>query len=361
MSTCAGSAQLPGACASELGDRWPARLRRRRTRHRSHFACRTGRRLTGGDDCGAAGRRGVSPIGSDVSRRSAGTDRPAQPRTGCTRRAGPRQRCLRRRYLGYGPTGAPVVLSLEESSQVRAARSGRLVRPAPSSLAYVIYTSGSTGVPKGAMVEQRGLFNHLFSQISDLQLSASDVVAQTAPQSFVIAVWQFLAPLMVGARVHICADEVARDPALLVQEIGREGVTVLQIVPSLLRAILERTSNEPAFRALSRLRWLICYGEPLAPDLCRDWFRHFPDVPVINAYGSTECSDDVATHRFTAPPSNARNRADRPSYSKHATVCAGRPFAAGANRGRGRTVRRRHRRWPRVPQRPGTDPASLHS
>ena len=89
------------------------------------------------------------------------------------------------------------------------------VRLAPSSLACVIYTSGSTGVPKGAMIEQRGMFNHLLSKISDLELSASDVVAQTSPQSFVISVWQFLAPLMVGARVHICADEEMRDPALL--------------------------------------------------------------------------------------------------------------------------------------------------
>ena len=61
------------------------------------------------------------------------------------------------------------------------------------------------------MIEQRGLFNHLLSKISDLELSASDVVAQTSPQSFVISVWQFLAPLMVGGRVHICADEEARD------------------------------------------------------------------------------------------------------------------------------------------------------
>ena len=94
------------------------------------------------------------------------------------------------------------------------------------------------------MIEQRGLLNHLLSKISDLELSASDVIAQTAPQSFDISVWQFLAALMVGARVHICADEVVRDPALLMQEIGREGVTVLQIVPALLRAILERTPNE---------------------------------------------------------------------------------------------------------------------
>ena len=52
------------------------------------------------------------------------------------------------------------------------------------------------------------------------------------------------------------------------------------------------------------MRCLISTGEPLTPDLCRDWFRHFPDVPLINAYGSAECSDDVATHRLTAPPAS---------------------------------------------------------
>ena len=67
------------------------------------------------------------------------------------------------------------------------------------------------------------MFNHLLSKIADLELSASDVVAQTSPQSFVISVWQFLAALMVGARVHICADEEARDPALLMQEISTRG------------------------------------------------------------------------------------------------------------------------------------------
>jgi amino acid adenylation domain-containing protein len=214
---------------------------------------------------------------------------------------------------GMPAQGRPRILSLEQRAQTM--RPARLVPPAPSSLAYVIYTSGSTGVPKGAMVEQRGLFNHLCSQISDLQLSASDVVAQTAPQSFVIAVWQFLAPLMVGASAHICDDEVVRDPALLAQEIGREGVTVLQIVPALLRSILERRPNEPALRMLSRLRWLMCCGEPLEPDLLRDWFRHFPNVPVINAYGSTEVSDDVATHRLWAPTKSL------------ATVPIGRPIA----------------------------------
>jgi amino acid adenylation domain-containing protein len=195
----------------------------------------------------------------------------------------------------------PKVLGLEALARTAPDKAMPCVRPAPSHLAYVIYTSGSTGVPKGAMIEQRGFLNHLHHMIAALSFSASDVVAQTAPQSFDISIWQFLAPLMVGARVHICADAVVQDPVLLLDEIGREQVTILQIVPSLLREILERTADTRGFRALGRLRLLISTGEPLTAELCREWFRHFPSVPLINAYGPAECSDDVAIHRITAP------------------------------------------------------------
>jgi len=195
-----------------------------------------------------------------------------------------------------------LVAELDEVIGLGATRPAKPLRRAPSSLAYLVYTSGSSGAPKGVMIEQRGLSNHLASLIAELKLSARDVIAQTAPQSFVISVWQFLAGPMVGARVHICSQEIMRDPILLAREIERAGITVLEIVPSLLRAILERADEAPILRAFSRLRLLISTGEPLAVDLCRAWFSHYPDVPLINAYGASECSDDVSLHRLTKAP-----------------------------------------------------------
>ncbi|MEN3287629.1 MAG: hypothetical protein V7634_1929, partial [Bradyrhizobium sp.] len=203
---------------------------------------------------------------------------------------------------GFPHRTRPRVLMIEKLGSSSTKAASPPVRSSPSDLACVIYTSGTSGTPKGAMIEQRGMCNHLLSKIADLDLSAADVVAQTSPQSFVISVWQFLAAPIVGARVHVCADETVRDPALLVDEIARESITVLQIVPSLLREVLRRVPDEPLFGALARLRALISTGESLAPDLCRDWFRHFPSVPIINAYGATETSDDVATYRIEAPP-----------------------------------------------------------
>jgi amino acid adenylation domain-containing protein len=210
---------------------------------------------------------------------------------------------LEKAVAGMPARGRPQILSLAGLTRATPPDPTPPIRPARASLAYVIYTSGSTGAPKGAMIEQRGLLNHLLSKISDLGLSASDVIAQTAPQSFDISVWQFLTALMVGGRVHICADEEVRDPAQLAQLISREWVTVLQVVPSLLRAILDRMPNASIACTMSRLRWLISIGEALAPDLCLNWLRHFPGVPLVNAYGPAECADTVATYRLAAPPS----------------------------------------------------------
>jgi len=168
---------------------------------------------------------------------------------------------------------------------------------AAGNLAYVIYTSGSTGVPKGAMVEHRGMRNHLYAKIEQLGLGAGDVVAQTAAHTFDISVWQFVAALLVGGRVQIFRDAIAHDPPRLLAEVAHHGVSIFETVPSLMLLMLGHGARENGERPrLDRLRWLIPTGEALPPDLCRRWFAAYPRVPLVNAYGPTECSDDV-THQ----------------------------------------------------------------
>jgi len=169
-------------------------------------------------------------------------------------------------------------------------------------LAYVIFTSGSTGLPKGAMLEYRGMQNHLHAKVEDLGLGPSDVVAQTASQCFDISVWQFLAALLVGGQVQVFPPRVSQDPKLLMDAVEATGVTVLETVPSMMRFLLRETAG----RSLAALRWLLPTGEALPVDLARKWLTHLLGVPLVNAYGPTECSDDV-THAFITepPPANA--------------------------------------------------------
>ena len=168
---------------------------------------------------------------------------------------------------------------------------------APQSLAYVIYTSGSTGVPKGAMVEQAGMLNNQLSKVPYLDLGERDVIAQTASQAFDISVWQLLTALLVGGRVEIVPDDVAKDPAALLRHVRETGITVLESVPSLIGAMLALPAEE-----LPSLRVLLPTGEALSPELARDWLTRYPGIPLVNAYGPAECSDDVSLERITAPP-----------------------------------------------------------
>src|SRR5262249_28810526 len=119
-------------------------------------------------------------------------------------------------------------------------------RCAPENLAYVIYTSGSTGVPKGAMIEHRGMVNHLFAKLTDLRLIQTDCLAQTASQCFDISVWQFLSALLTGGCVRIYDDEIAHDAVRLLARVSADRVSILETVPTLLQAGLEAASRDSA-------------------------------------------------------------------------------------------------------------------
>jgi amino acid adenylation domain-containing protein/non-ribosomal peptide synthase protein (TIGR01720 family) len=163
-------------------------------------------------------------------------------------------------------------------------------------LAYVIFTSGSTGVPRGVMVEQAGMLNNQLSKIPYLGLSAADVIAQTASQSFDISVWQLLTATLCGARVQIIPDAIAQDPQQLLEHARTTGVSVLECVPAMIQAVLEL----PAV-ALPALRYLLTTGEAMPPALAARWLERYPQIELINAYGPAECSDDVALYRVREP------------------------------------------------------------
>ena len=161
----------------------------------------------------------------------------------------------------------------------------------PDQAAYIIYTSGSTGEPKGVVVSHRGMLNNQLSKVPYLDLSASDVIAQTAALSFDISVWQTLAGLLCGACIEIVPDEIARDPSALLPYVRDNGVTVLQSVPALIQGMLNTVSVD-----LPALRWLLPTGEASTSELVRQWFARYPAIPLVNAYGPAECADDVSLH-----------------------------------------------------------------
>jgi amino acid adenylation domain-containing protein len=168
----------------------------------------------------------------------------------------------------------------------------------PQDYAYMIYTSGTTGQPKGVLIHQLGMINHLYAKKHDLSITANDRVAQTASCCFDISVWQFLAALLVGGQTVIFDYETVLNPEALLVELQQEKITIFETVPSLLTLFLEmlESSNN---KALTDLRWVIPTGEALSPSLVEKWFNHYPGIKMVNAYGPTEASDDITHYVIT--------------------------------------------------------------
>ncbi|QBD77252.1 amino acid adenylation domain-containing protein [Ktedonosporobacter rubrisoli] len=160
----------------------------------------------------------------------------------------------------------------------------------PQRLAYIMFTSGSTGIPKGACVEQEGMLNHMQAKVADVELRAGQRLAQNSPVGFDIVIWQCLAPFLVGATVTVAGDELAFDPGNLLRWLQKQRISVLQVVPSMMRALLQEVEHTSI--VLPDLHWIVPTGDALPTDVCTRWLNLFPQIPVLNTYGSTECSDD---------------------------------------------------------------------
>ncbi|HLP58377.1 MAG TPA: condensation domain-containing protein, partial [Candidatus Deferrimicrobium sp.] len=162
-----------------------------------------------------------------------------------------------------------------------------------SHLAYVIYTSGSTGKPKGALVEYRGMMNHLYIKIDDLQINAESIVAQTASHTFDISIWQFFAALLVGGKIIIYSHSLLLEPDMFISRLTQDLITIMEVVPSYLSVLFD--ALERFGQTTLTLKHLLVTGEELKPYLVKKWFKLFPGIRMVNAYGPTEASDDI-TH-----------------------------------------------------------------
>jgi amino acid adenylation domain-containing protein/non-ribosomal peptide synthase protein (TIGR01720 family) len=220
--------------------------------------------------------------------------------------------------------------------------------PDPHDLAYVIYTSGSTGVPKGASLEHHSFLNFMQLRALDCEMRPGAELPQTAPVSFDISVWQMFAPLTAGATVCVLPDEVTQDPAAMTGLIAQHGYEYVELVPTFIAVLLDQFQADPelAGTVRSRLRGLISTGEVLGVDLARRWNAEVPGVPLDNAYGPAECTDDVTQGPVAPGPDDMYTPIGKPLPNTRLYVLdgdfqplppgvVGEIFVGGSNVGRG--------------------------
>jgi acyl-CoA synthetase (AMP-forming)/AMP-acid ligase II len=138
-------------------------------------------------------------------------------------------------------------------------------RPDPASLASIVLSSGSTGKPKGVMHSQASLLAAAVAGQGMLEgLHRHDTVLLPMNPSFAAWLMFVLAAIAGSSRLYF----VRRfEPALVVDVVERERVTMLPMVPTMWRMMLEL---DTAKRDLTSLRLIGVGGEsPTVDDVKR--------------------------------------------------------------------------------------------
>jgi nonribosomal peptide synthetase DhbF len=121
------------------------------------------------------------------------------------------------------------------------------------------------------------------------RFTAADSMLQKTLLSFDASLTELTWPLLAGGSLVLARPGGHQDPEYLVRMLVEKQITILQLVPSLLRALLE----DPMFSNCSRLRLVICAGEALTRELQQSFSACLPNAELHNLYGPTETAIDV--------------------------------------------------------------------
>ena len=162
------------------------------------------------------------------------------------------------------------------------------------------------------------------------------------PLAFDAVGHELWAPLVDGGCIVVAPPGAERDPGQLIEVLQRHQVTTLQVVPTLLRALVGE-----GLAQCTSLKRIFCGGEALDAELCRR-VREQTSAALINVYGPTEATVDALVARVAG--NGRRDGADRPADRERARLRPRRAAATRGDRHRRRALPRRRRRRARLSQ-----------
>ncbi len=193
------------------------------------------------------------------------------------------------------------------------------------------------------MVEHRAICNTICWHQHALNVRQDDRLLLLVPYVFDASISIIFPALVAGAELVLAVPGEERDPARILERIARDEVTILPILPRMLRLMLDDRLGQ----AGRHLRWLYCGGETMPPDVPARLFELL-DVPLYNLYGPTETAID-ATCWPCRRGDDRPNHPHRPAHRQRPSLRTGSTPEAGSHRCAGRTIRRRRGSGARLP------------
>lgn len=157
---------------------------------------------------------------------------------------------------------------------------------APDDAAYILYTSGSTGEPKGVCLSHRNALSFIDWAVAKLRLRPADRLANHAPFTFDLSVFDLYGAFRAGASVQLVPDTLAHAPDQLIDVLTRRRITVWYSVPSAFLLLMRE--GRLLDRGPLSLRACVFAGEAFPLDDVKRLRAAWPDVRLLNWYGPTE-------------------------------------------------------------------------
>jgi amino acid adenylation domain-containing protein len=158
----------------------------------------------------------------------------------------------------------------------------------------VVYTSSSTGKPKGVPIPQSAVLNRLYWMWETYPFKDGDVAVLHKSTALVASTWECFGALLQGIPTVVLSRDEQLDPGLLFERVVAHGVTHFLATPSMIRGVLDQAERNP--EAWRTLRLGTTSAEPIEPEMVMRWRECFPDAPLLNLYGATECSSNATVY-----------------------------------------------------------------
>ena len=163
----------------------------------------------------------------------------------------------------------------------------------PRTTALILPSSGTTGVPKLIPLTQNNLLTSALSISESLQLTRSDRCLNVMPLYHIHGlVGALLATLSSGGSV-ICAGKF--DEQTFIKSLTKLDPTWYTAVPTIHSAVTRELSQSKTNKVAHRLRFVRSCSSALHSDQFDALSSTF-NVPVIEAYGMTEASHQIASN-----------------------------------------------------------------
>lgn len=171
-----------------------------------------------------------------------------------------------------------------ESLLVEAREDTPLPGADPDAVKMIMYTSGTTGRAKGVLHSHNSLQAENRMRLTHLKLTAHDVMFNPSPVTHVTgALYSLCLPFTVGVTT-VMLD--AWDPHLALDMMRRRKVNGIVAATIFLQGLVDEAKKQG--ESLPDLRFFLCGGAQVPPDLVREAARVFPNCAPSRIYGSTE-------------------------------------------------------------------------